>query len=85
MAGTHPLARKRISSSRPSATRTLNFRMSPQAGFSICTEASGSATSPALRGILEMIEKLGGVHRRNCNLGDPSGRPGKALLWVVFL
>ena len=48
--GTHPLARNPISEIRPSTTFTLSLNMSPQAGFSICADPSGCATSPAFRG-----------------------------------
>jgi hypothetical protein len=50
MAGTQPLARKRISVMRPSAIFSVSFSTSPQAGLSNRAAASGLVTVPALRG-----------------------------------
>ena len=51
IAGTHPLARKRMSAICPPASFAVSFRTSPQAGLSNCAEASGVSTSPTLRGL----------------------------------
>lgn len=50
IAGTQPLARNRISVIVFSVTFAVSFKTSPHAGFSSCTDASGSVTSPAFRG-----------------------------------
>jgi hypothetical protein len=50
MAGTHPLARKRISAMRSACIFTASSTMSPQTGFSVRPWASAPGSSPGLRG-----------------------------------
>ena len=78
IAATQPLALKRISAMRPSATLTVSSKTSPQAGFSIRADASAPATDPALCGIFEMIEKPRGIHG-NCLAGRRADRDGTRL------
>jgi hypothetical protein len=50
MAGTQPLARKRISTMRLPSSFKVSSKMSPQTGFSRRAARSGDLTSPAFRG-----------------------------------
>lgn len=50
IAGTQPLARKRMSAMRSPCNLMLSSSTSPQPGFSTRAEASGFSTSPGLRG-----------------------------------
>src|ERR1700737_3293696 len=68
MAGTHPCARNRISLMRPPMTFRVSFRTSPHAGFSIWHDASGLATSPALRGCWKWSRTWAENIGKNCIL-----------------
>jgi hypothetical protein len=50
IAGTQPFTRNFISTMCPCKIRAVNFKMSPQTGFSTWATASGESTVPGLRG-----------------------------------
>lgn len=56
---THPCARKRSSSIRPSTTRAVSCRTSPHAGFSTSATAFASATAPVFRGCSKWSSNFG--------------------------